>query len=132
MSMRGIRGATTIESDTGTNVLSATRELLEAILAGNPGLQPADVGSVIFTVTEDIRSAFPARAARDLGWTGVPMMDAREIPVPDALPLCIRVLLHWNTDKEQAEIRHIYLRGARALRPDLELSTLELTEEEKR
>jgi chorismate mutase len=132
MSMRGIRGATTIESDTGTNVLNATREMLEAMLAGNPGLEPADVGSVIFTVTEDIRSAFPARAARDLGWTGVPMMDAREIPVPDALPLCIRVLLHWNTDKEQAEIRHIYLRGARALRPDLELSTLELTEEEKR
>jgi chorismate mutase len=132
MSMRGIRGATTIESDTGTNVLSATREMLEAMLAGNPGLEPADVGSVIFTVTEDIRSAFPARAARDLGWTGVPMMDAREIPVPDALPLCIRVLLHWNTNKEQAEIRHIYLRGARALRPDLELSTLELTEEEKR
>ena len=132
MSMRGIRGATTIESDTGTNVLNATREMLEAMLSGNPGLEPADVGSVIFTVTEDIRSAFPARAAREMGWAGVPMLDAREIPVPGGLPLCIRVLLHWNTDKEQAEIRHIYLRGTRALRPDLELSTLELTEEEKR
>ena len=132
MSMRGIRGATTIESDTSTNVLNATREMLEAMLSGNPGLEPADIASVIFTVTEDIRSAFPARAARELGWAGVPMLDAREIPVPGGLPLCIRVLLHWNTDKEQAEIRHIYLRGARALRPDLELSTLELTEEEKR
>ena len=93
---------------------------------------PKHVGSAVFTVTEDIRSAFPARAARELGWAGVPMLDGREIPVPGGLPLCIRVLLHWNTDKEQAEIRHIYLRGARALRPDLELSTLELTEEEKR
>jgi chorismate mutase len=60
------------------------------------------------------------------------MLDGREIPVPGSLPLCIRVLLHWNTDREQAEIRHIYLRGARALRPDLELSNLEPTEEEKK
>ena len=132
MSMRGIRGATTIESDTSAKVLDATRELLEAILAGNTGLKPADIASAVFTVTEDICSAFPASAARELGWAGVPMLDSREIPVPGSLPLCIRVLLHWNTDKEQAEIRHIYLRGARALRPDLELSTLELTEEEKR
>lgn len=132
MSMRGIRGATTIESDNGTNVLAATRELLEAMLAGNPGLEPAEIGSAVFTVTEDICSAFPARAARELGWAGVPMLDGREIPVPGGLPLCIRVLLHWNTEKSQGEIRHIYLRDARALRPDLELSTLDITEEEKR
>jgi len=132
MSMRGIRGATTIESDTSANVLSATRELLETMLTANPGLKPADIGSAIFTVTEDICSAFPARAARDLGWAGVPMLDAREIPVPGSLPLCIRVLLQWNTAREQSEISHIYLRGARALRPDLELSTLDITEDEKR
>ncbi len=132
MNMRGIRGATTIESDTSTNVLAATRELLEAILAANAGLEPTAIGSAIFTVTDDICSAFPARAARELGWAGVPMLDGREIPVPGSLPLCIRVLLHWNTDREQAELRHIYLRGARALRPDLELSNLEPTEEEKK
>ena len=130
MSMRGIRGATTIESDTGANVLAATRELLEAMLAGNPGLEPADIGSAVFTVTEDICSAFPARAARELGWADVPMLDGREIPVPGGLPLCIRVLLHWNTEKSQGEINHIYLRGARALRPDLELSTLDMNKEE--
>ncbi|MDK2981383.1 MAG: chorismate mutase [Chloroflexota bacterium] len=132
MNMRGIRGATTIESDTSTNVLAATCELLEAMLAANTGLEPAAIGSAIFTVTDDICSAFPARAARELGWATVPMLDGREIPVPGGLPLCIRVLLHWNTDREQAEIRHIYLRGARALRPDLESSNLEPTEEEKK
>lgn len=132
MSMRGIRGATTIESDNSTNVLAATRELLQAMLAANPSLTPEAIGSAVFTVTEDICSAFPASAARELGWADVPMLDGREIPVPGSLPLCIRVLLHWNTEKSQAEIRHIYLRGARALRPDLELSTLDITEEEKR
>ncbi len=132
MSMRGIRGATTIESDTSANVLAATRELLEAMLAGNPGLEPEAIGSAVFTVTEDICSAFPARAARELGWADVPMLDGREIPVPGGLPLCIRVLLHWNTEKCQGEINHIYLRGARALRPDLELSTLDITEKEMR
>lgn len=119
MTIRGIRGATTIESDTRENILSATRELLDEILASNPGLQMEDIASALFTVTDDIASAYPALAARQLGWTQVPMMCAREIPVAGSLPLCIRVLIHWNTDKAQSEIRHVYLRDAVKLRPDL-------------
>jgi chorismate mutase len=122
MTMQGVRAATTVDCDTEDNVLSATRELLKAVLAANPDLKPVDIGSVIFTVTEDIISAFPARAARQLGWEKVPMICTREIPVSGSLPLCIRVLIHWNTAKKQAEIRHVYLRAARTLRPDLNLS----------
>jgi len=122
MTMQGVRAATTVDCDTEDNVLSATRELLKAVLAANPDLKPVDIGSVIFTVTEDISSAFPARAARQLGWEQVPMICTREIPVPGSLPLCIRVLIHWNTAKKQTEIRHVYLRAARTLRPDLNLS----------
>jgi chorismate mutase len=119
MSMRGVRGATTIENDDPGDVLSATRELLDAILEANPGLQPADIASVIFTVTEDIASVHPALAARQMGWDLVPMLCAREIPVPDSLPRCIRVLLHWNTDTAQSAIHHVYLHAAVRLRPDL-------------
>jgi chorismate mutase len=119
MTLRGIRAATTIESDMPEEVLSATRELLEAVCLANPGLQTADIASAIFTVTEDIASAYPARAARELGWDLVPMMCAREIPVPGGLPRCIRILIHWNTDRDQATIRHVYLHAAADLRPDL-------------
>lgn len=119
MTTRGIRGATTINSDTRENVLSATRELLDAILVANPGLNIEDIASAIFTTTEDIVSAFPALAARQMGWDQVPMINAREIPVSKSLPLCIRVLISWNTDKKQNAIRHIYLRDAVNLRPDL-------------
>lgn len=119
MITRGIRGATTIEKDTKGNVLLATRELLEAILKSNPDLKLEDIASSLFTVTGDIISAFPALAARQIGWSCVPMICMREIPVPESLPLCIRVLIHWNTDKAQDAIHHIYLRGAKKLRPDL-------------
>jgi len=117
--MRGIRGATTIETDVKENVLSATLELLEKIFASNPDLKTEEIASAIFTVTEDIISAFPALAARQIGWDQVPMMCAREIPVQDSLPLCVRVLIHWNTSKAQDAVRHVYLRGAEKLRPDL-------------
>ena len=117
--MRGIRGATTVPVDEKDEVLAATKELLEAILASNPHLKAGDIASVIFTVTEDLASAFPAQAARDLGWTLVPMMCAREIPVPASLSRAIRVLIHWNTDLPQADIQHVYLREAVKLRPDL-------------
>ncbi len=116
--MRGIRGATTIEKDERDQVFAAVYELLEAILSANPDLRSADIASAIFTVTDDIASAFPAAAARHMGWEDVPMLCTREIPVPGSLPLCVRVLLHWNTEKTSQEIRHVYLRNAKVLRPD--------------
>jgi len=119
MTIRGIRGATTVTSDNPDFILQATCELLETILYENDGIQLEDIASAFFTTTEDIASAYPALAARQMGWDQVPMMCAREIPVPGSLPKCIRVLIHWNTDKEQNEIHHVYLRDAVQLRPDL-------------
>jgi chorismate mutase len=119
MSMRGVRGAITVDEDQADQVLAATQELLEAMLAANPGMRTEEIASVLFTVTHDLCSAFPALAARRIGWDSVPMVCASEIPVPGSLPCCIRVLLHWNTDAPQSGIRHIYLREATRLRPDL-------------
>ena len=119
MPMRGVRGATTVDDDQAEEMLAATQELLEAMLAANPGMHTEDIASVIFTLTNDLSSGFPALAARRMGWDSVPMMCAREIPVPGSLPCCIRVLLHWNTDVPQSGIHHIYLRQAVRLRPDL-------------
>ena len=117
--MRGVRGAITVEEDQAGLILAATQELLEALLRANPGMQTGDIASIFFTVTSDMQTAFPALAARQMGWDSVPMICAREIPVPGSLPMCIRVLLHWNTTAAQAEIRHVYLREAVKLRPDL-------------
>jgi chorismate mutase len=119
MTIRGIRGATTVSADQPELILQATRELLEAILDENFAMKPDDVASAIFTVTDDLASTFPAQAARQMGWELVPMICAREIPVPESLPRVIRVLVHWNTDISQSEIKHIYLRDAVKLRPDL-------------
>ena len=119
MPIRGIRGATTVTADEPDLILEATRELLEEILTENQTMRPEDVGSAIFTVTDDLASTFPAQAARQMGWGLVPMLCAREIPVPDSLPRVIRVLVHWNTDVPQNEITHVYLREAVKLRPDL-------------
>ena len=119
MPIRGIRGATTVTADEPDLILQATRELLEEILAENRGMQPEDVASAIFTVTDDLASTFPAQGARQMGWGLVPMLCAREIPVPNSLPRVIRVLVHWNTDIPQDEITHVYLRDAVKLRPDL-------------
>ena len=119
MSTRGIRGATTITKDRKEDVISATHELLEGILDSNPTLKKEDIASAIFTTTEDVIAAYPALAARQIGWDLIPMLCAREIPVPGSLPLCIRVLIQWNTDLPQGDINHIYLRGAKILRPDL-------------
>ncbi|MBE0672504.1 MAG: chorismate mutase [Anaerolineales bacterium] len=119
MSIRGIRGATTVSADKPDLILEATRELLEAILEANESMRPEDVGSAIFTVTEDLASTFPAQAARQMGWGLVPMMCAREIPVPGSLPRVIRVLVHWNTETPQDGITHVYLKDAVKLRPDL-------------
>ena len=120
MPVRGVRGAITAAANQPADITEATRELLAAILAANPGLQPQDLASALFTVTEDLSAAYPAAAARELGWTDVPLISAREIPVPGGLERCIRVLLHWNTDLPQSAIRHVYLGAAAALRPDLD------------
>jgi chorismate mutase len=119
MPIRGIRGATTVTADQPELILEATRELLEEILAENGGMQPEEVASAIFTVTDDLLSTFPAQAARQMGWDLVPMLCAREIPVPKSQPRVIRVLVHWNTNLPQDRITHVYLRDAVKLRPDL-------------
>ena len=120
MAIRGIRGAVVATQNRPEEILAATRELLEALLAANPTLDPPDVASAIFTVTDDLTAAYPAKAARILGWTDLALMCAKEIPVPGSLHHCIRVLIHWNTDIPQSEINHIYLGDASALRPDLQ------------
>jgi chorismate mutase len=119
MPLRGIRGATTVAADEPDLILQATRELLEEILYENDSMQPDDIASAFFTVTDDLVSTFPAQAARQMGWSLVPMLCAREIPVTNSLPRVIRVLVHWNTELQQNEITHVYLRDAVKLRPDL-------------
>jgi chorismate mutase len=119
MSVRGVRGAVTVERDDATLLLDATERLLRELVREN-GIVPADVASALFTLTPDLVSQFPAAAARRMGWTLVPLLNFTEVAVPGALPRCIRVLLHVNTDKRQDEIVHVYLDGARVLRPDLE------------
>ena len=117
MATRGVRGATTVARNDRADILAATTELLEVIVRLN-GLRSEDVAYVWFTVTEDLDAEFPAFAARELGWTEVPLMCGREIPVPGALERCIRVLVSWNTAKSQREVRHAFLRGAKELRPE--------------
>ncbi len=116
MATRGIRGATTVERNDRDAILKGTRELLEVLVRLN-GLRPEDIGWVWFTVTPDLDAEFPAFAARELGWTEVPLMCGQEIAVPGALGKCIRVLVSWNTAKSQREVRHAFLRGAKSLRP---------------
>ena len=119
MPVRGIRGAVVAAQDQEEAILRATRELLAAVQLNNPTLRTADIASAIFTVTDDLQSVYPARAARQMGWDAVPLMCAREIPVPGSLARCIRVLVHWNTDLPQEAIRSVYLGAAASLRPDL-------------
>ncbi len=119
MPVRGIRGAVVAISDQPETILQATRELLAGLIEANPGLQAEDIASAIFTVTADLNSEYPARAARQMGWDAVPLMCAQEIPVPGSLPRCIRVLLHWNTELPQNAVRPVYLGAAARLRPDI-------------
>jgi chorismate mutase len=119
MPVRGIRGAIDVSQDQPAAILEATQRLLESILEANPGLRSEDIACGIFTTTEDLSSAYPAQAAREMGWDAVPLLCSREIPVPGGLSHCIRVLLQWNTNLPQHEIRHIYLGAAASLRPDL-------------
>jgi chorismate mutase len=115
---RGVRGATTVDSDTRDEILTATRQLLALMIRRNE-IDSADVGSAIFTVTHDITAEFPALAARQLGWIDVPLLCGYEVSVPGSLPRCIRILVHWNTTKSQSDILHTYMRNATSLRPDL-------------
>lgn len=115
---RGIRGAITVETDERAAITRATERLLNEIVARN-AIELDDIASVLFTVTPDLHASFPALAARDMGWVTVPMLHAVEIAVPGALGRVIRVLMHVNTNLSAAEIEHVYLDGARVLRPDL-------------
>ena len=126
---RGVRGATTVASDDREEILRATRELLALMIREN-GIEKEDVASAIFTTTTDIVGAFPATAARQLGWLDVPLICSHEIDVPGSLDKCIRVLVHWNTNKPQSGIQHVYLKEAQSLRPDktLVLSSVDMAE----
>lgn len=118
MACRGIRGAITVEQNTAEAILDATRTLLQKIAEAN-GFDPTEIASVILTATPDLDAVAPARAAREMGWTDVPLICMQEMAVPGSLPRCIRVLIHWNTERAQADVHHIYLGRARVLRPDL-------------
>ncbi len=118
MFLRGIRGAITVQNDSADEILAATQQLLQAIQEANPTLQPSDIAGIIFTLTDDLKSVFPAQAARKMGWNLVPLMCACEIPVPGSLKRCIRILLLWNTNQTQEQINHVYLGEAISLRPD--------------
>jgi chorismate mutase len=117
MACRGVRGATTADDNTSEAIRKATLELLALMIRRN-GIQPEDVASAIFSTTCDLDAEFPALAARQLGWLDVALMCTHELDVPDSLRHCIRILVHWNTDKPAAEIIHIYIKGAAGLRPD--------------
>lgn len=119
MLTRGIRGATTVEANTPEAILEATRELLATMLKAND-LDVEYVASAFFTTTPDLNAEFPAVAARDLGWRDVALLCGHEMSKPGALNMCLRILLHVNTEKPAREVKHIYLRGARVLRPDIE------------
>ncbi|TDX53315.1 chorismate mutase [Orenia marismortui] len=116
--IRGIRGAITVMNNDKNEILSATKELLEEIVESN-NIDQDMIASVIFSMTSDLNQAFPAVAAREIGWTAVPLFCSQELEVEGALKKCIRVLIHYNTNKKADEIRHIYLREAKKLRPDL-------------
>lgn len=116
--VRAVRGATTVLQDDPTEIRAAVTELLEHLLDEND-IVPADLISAVFTATPDLVSEFPAHAARMIGWTDIPLLCAQELPVTGALPRCIRVLVHAETRRTRAEIRHVYLRDAILLRADL-------------
>ena len=122
MSCRGIRGAITVAHNNEKEILEATHTLLQEIVEKNTLSNEniaEDMVSVIFTSTQDLNAAYPAVAARKMGWTNVPLLCMQEMAVAGSLKRCIRVLIHWNTNRLQSEMRHIYLGGAQVLRPDL-------------
>ncbi len=119
MLTRGVRGATTVQANTREAILGATTELLAAMVDAN-GFCVEDVASAFFTSSPDLNAEFPALAARKMGWTDVALLCGHEMQVPGSLNQCLRILLHVNTEKKASEIVHVYLHGARVLRPDFE------------
>lgn len=122
---RGIRGATTATSNTAEDILEVTTDMIVAIARLNE-IAPEDIASAIFTTTPDLNATFPALAAREVGWTEVPLICSHEMAVPGSLTRAVRILLHVNTTRSAAEIRHVYLNGARQLRPEWAVSNDEL------
>ncbi|MFV0527085.1 MAG: chorismate mutase [Acidimicrobiales bacterium] len=118
MAVRALRGATTVDADHPDEIHKRTTDLLELLFERND-LCADDIISVFFTATEDLRSVAPAVAARAYGLTDVPLICAREMPVEGSLERCVRLLLHLDTDRSRDELRHVFLRGAAVLRPDL-------------
>ena len=119
MLCRGIRGAITVDSNTSQDILAASRELLEEMVAAND-VNREDIAAALFTTTNDLDADFPAKAARAMGWNDAPLTCGNEIPVPGSLGRCLRILLLINTEKRADEIVHVYLKGASVLRPDRE------------
>lgn len=117
MKCRGIRGATTVDANTKQSIYASTKELLSEMIKAND-IDKDDIASIIFTVTDDLNAAFPARAAREMGMSNTPLLCSREINVPDSLRSCLRILILFNTDKKPDDIKHIYLKGAAVLRSD--------------
>ena len=118
MRLRAARGAIRVPSDEGEVLLASTERLLSSMLQRN-GIDTDDLVSIMFTVTEDLRSAFPAEAARRMGLGLVPLLCAQEIPVVGAMPSVVRILVHFHSDASLDEISHVYLDGAESLRDDV-------------
>ncbi len=116
--LRGIRGAITVEDNQKEEILAATKELLSEIVVAND-LELKQIASIFFSMTADLDQVFPAAAARELGWTNLPLFCTKELEIEGSLDKCIRVLIHYNTDQSLEEIKHIYLKNAQKLRPDL-------------
>jgi chorismate mutase len=119
MACRGVRGAITVDSNTGESILESTRQLLTEMVRAND-IRTEDVASAYFTTTTDLNAEFPAVVARnEFGWNNIALMCGHEMDVPGSLRMCLRIMLHVNTDRLQSQINHVYLRGAAVLRPDL-------------
>ena len=115
MNCRGIRGATTVDANTAEDLLAATRELLQEMVSTN-GVREEDVACILFTTTPDIDAEFPAVAAREIGFSETALLCGHEMNVPGSLPMCLRILILFNTEKRVEEIVHVYIKGAKGLR----------------
>lgn len=123
LACRGVRGATTVSENSANAILQAAAELLQTIILRNE-MEVDDIASIYFTTSHDLDATFPAIAARKLGFIHTALLCGQELPVPGSLPMCLRVLIHWNTTKLQKEIKNVYLHDAKTLRPDHELPTV--------